>query len=357
MNISPEQQALINDPRGRAPTQLVGQRVKKDGSTETTYMAAQALSDLHVGNPAEPMFTYYNKGIIMGQNLPKNEEPNCSVDGAGFEFAYTIDPSERKKVSFNYTLKNSVKAGEKPIVFLVASPLPHAMIYVINNGILYTIGFGYNDETGRQKLSKKLIEKGQDALAHSIETINGALYTADYLMPEATQAGKIAWVGFLDMDTVNRIERLLNQTTAIIYTGVITANGSYKISNKCTLMVPQQYCEAAHFISRSATNCITWAQTMLNTRIDCGWLGNPKYCKPVTEDEWKDIKDNMNNPRELDATIKEIQNRLRVPNICTRISKKLGLCGGMSRRRKNKYKNKNKHKKTNKKIKRVKRKH
>ena len=327
-------------------TSYFGERTTSRGTKVNTYLAAQALSQMHSGK-ANAIFDYYNDDrIVTGRNLPEYFKEDCQVDNNNFQLAYTI--GENKRVSFNYSLKKSVLSAtqdyERPIVFLVTSSAPHAMIYIIDGPRLYTVGFGYNDVTGRSKLSKTLNRIGQHGLAHSIETVNGALYTADYLMPGFQHEAKIAWVGFLDMNMVNSIEEDLNTVTTIIYSGNINAGGGYNVSNECILMLPRQYCEAAGFINKGTTNCILWAQSKLHINIDCGFLGSPKDCQSITEDEFEDIKNNLNSGPQLEEIITNIQRRLTAGNFCTRISRRLGLCGGgVSKKRKNnKPKNNNK---------------
>jgi hypothetical protein len=283
----------------------------------------------------------------MGENLPEELRQYCFVNDRDFKLPYPLPSNGPNvpKVEFNSTLKMAASRlnGFTPIVFLVVSPkVPHAMIYVIHESQLYTIGFGYYGR--RDWFSTKLLASRNTKLAHAIGTLKGALYSADFLMPKEDQPSFIAWVGFLDMNTVNRIEYLLNGTSVIIYSGT-KDSGVYDVSNKCNLVVPQSYCEGAAFL-RYGTNCIEWAQSMLGIKIDCGFLGHPSDCKPITVEEWEDIKANMNNFVNLKEIIGVVQKRLTRANICTRVAKKLGICGGMSRRRR-----KNKCKKTNKKTK------
>ena len=106
-------------------------------------------------------------------------------------------------------------------------------------------------------------------------------------------------------------------------------------------MLPLKYCEAAGFISRGgATNCILWAQSKLNINIDCGFSGSPANCQPITEDEFYNIKANLNNGPRLQEIVEKTQRRL---------VRRLGLySGGVSKKRRN-IKRKNKNKKSNKK--------
>ena len=341
---------------------LYGQRTNRAGEVVNDYVAGAALTALHGTGPALPIFEYYTTGFGMGKNLPDRLKASAIIEGAivegkTFEYSYNI-PLTKPITQLNQLLQADLDGLAKdspvynrPLVFLVASGAPHAMIYIISGGKVFSVGFGFHGPSGQEKLPTKLAAAGQAGLAHSVEIINGALYSADYLMPTKNQSAKLAWVGFLTDDIIANIKKDLVQVTNIIYTGTIGSGMGYNVSYNCMLEFGQGYCEAAGFINRGTTNCILWAQSKLNINIDCGFSGNPKNCSPILQDEFADLVQNMNDGPELNNIVTAIQKRLTVGNICTLISRRLGLCGGRSsKRRKNKNKNKNKNKKTHKKT-------
>jgi hypothetical protein len=190
-------------------TDYYGQRVTSSGNVVTTYLAAQALSQLHVGE-AEPVFQYFNDDrIFVGRNLPDFFKDACSVEGNTFQLAYSIPQDKKKRVTFSWLLKKAVESAEnvydRPLVFLVTSNAPHAIIYIIHQGNLYTVGFGFRDEMGQQKIAK-ILKPISAKMAHLFETLNGAIYTADSVMPRIEHAAKIAWVGFLDNNMIKSID-------------------------------------------------------------------------------------------------------------------------------------------------------
>jgi hypothetical protein len=335
---------------------LFGQRMNRAGQVVDDYVAGSALSVLHYGPPL-PIFEYSNKDVTMGSNLPAKLRQYADVDGSTFQYTSDV-PSKKPIRELNRLLKrdldeldNNSPVYDRPLVFLVASSAPHAMIYIISSGKVFTVGFGYLGSPGRTKLPRTLEAAGQPGLAHTFEILNGALYSADYLMPNDNQGAKLVWVGFLTDDIIDNIKQDLVQVNSIVYTGTIDARGVYNVSYNCMLGFGQGYCEAAGFINKdTTTNCILWAQSKLNIKVECGWAGNPKECRPILPAEFDDLRNNMNNGPRLIDIVTDIQARLAVGNICTQISRRLGICGGRSSKRRKNIKRKNKNKKTHKKT-------
>ena len=348
---------LLNDRPSYLP--LHGSRRTSTGKVIKDYVAGAALTALFAG-PALPIFEYFNYDrVVMGRNLPDRLKGDAIVseDGTTFEYNHDIPTGGIKQLNhFLQTELDSLGENpqdyERPLVFLVASGAPHAMIYIISGAKVFSVGFGFHGSPGRGKTPTKLAAAGQHSLAHSIEILNGALYTADYLMPNQNQPAKLAWVGFLTDNIINSIKADLVQVTNIIYTGTI--GGGYHVSYNCMLEFGQGYCEAAGFINKdTTTNCIEWAQKKLNIKLDCGWSKNPKNCRPILQEEFDDLINNMNNMNtsNLYRIVTAIQKRLAVGNFCTRIGRTMGLCGGRTSKIRKHIKRKNKNKKTSKKTK------
>jgi hypothetical protein len=351
---------MIADPNIQN-TALYGERVTSRGTVQMDYLAAQALSRLHAGE-ALPIFKARSR-IYPGERLSSNLIPNCTIyDDDTFAISENYNPGD---VYFDTNLEDEVlKTRDRkdlPIVFLVASGMPHATIYILSGPRLYTVGFGFS-RSGREiddKLTTAARMTGREKFAHMVEKITGAIYSADLASPQVQHEAKLVWVDYLTKGIIDRIKADLNSTQSIEYTGEIVDARNLMVSNECTLIVSQEYCEAAGFIRNGTINCLLWAQSKLNINIDCGFWGDPRNCKPITVAEYDNILRNFNNSSNLEKIINNIQTRLKPSgNICTKISKQLGFCGGrgISRRRKNiKRKNKsknNKNKKTKKNYKR-----
>lgn len=343
-------------------TSYYGDRTTSRGTVVKDYLVTQAITRLHTNTEALPVFEYNNpSGIVLGKKVPRSLISSCEIDAKRpNQFSLFYEIPEDNVIIGNNVLRFAAaetKEYNRPLVFLVTSNAPHAMIYIINEGLVYSVGFGFYDDMFQQKMSK-VLQRFSETWAHRIETLDGALYSADFLMPNVSQGGKIVWVGFLDDEIFRRIENDVKQTAAIIYSGTISADGTYTISNKCTLLTPKcRYCEGAGFMKNGASNCLIWAQSKLNVNINCGFKGTPDECHSITPDELNAVI--QNSGPELVKVVKDIQRRIEPVDICTRISRSLGLCGGTRRRKNMKRKNKNKksNKRSNKKTRKNKRKH
>lgn len=345
-------------------TSYVGERTSGQGVTYKTFMAARGLSALHSGRPAIPIFSDF-KGIIPGNILSNKFNKYVDVtQGAGQNKWELLVDNDDRTLRFNDALKSSVQEGNMPLVFLITTPI-HAMIYIIDGPNLYTLGYGFQGVSDEfpNKLSSLISKTGaSSSIAHMFETIRGAIYTADFLMPSHKHEGKLSWVGFLDMDMIDRIQEFLDITWYILYKGEGYKGEGYNrkymnISNETILVLDTKYLESAGFlkgnandISEQSFNCLVWAQKILNINIDCGFLGNPKNCKPISEEQFDSILNNIQNV-DLPDIIEEIQKDLELPsNVCSRVSRSLKRCLGISggktkHKRKNKRKNKRKSKK------------
>jgi hypothetical protein len=274
----------------------------------------------------EPIFTVLgdDNNLLEQEKLPKELRGECIVDDEENNFIYCQAVNGRKKVVVNEILTEAAKnvhRNQRPIVFLVVCGVPHAMIYIIHENTLYTVGFGYNDQH-KNGIIKDALRKSDNpimkSIAHSIEVLNGSLYSADYLMPELEQIGKIVWIDYLDENILHRIQDELNHSTAVMYNGTYKSNRNrpiFELSQNCTVMVQQKYCEAAGFMHNGTTNCIRWALQILDIRLNCGFLQNPMKCKEVNEEQFNLFKENFLNPGNLETIINNIQQRL-TPKIC-----------------------------------------
>ena len=329
-----------------------GERTTLKGDKVKDFMAASAISDLYNGRPPEPIFEYYNRDrIIIGRNLPTAQKGNADVDPNDNSFILPYDIPAGDTVQISRTLYDAVRSEpekDRPLVFIITTRVPHAILCILYAGILYTAGFGFYDEHQNGKILNALRSKGQHGIAHTIEEVNGAIYTSDYLFPQVQQGGKISWIGYLNDDMCQRITLYLEEARCIVYTGKIDRmTGAYVVSNNCNVIVNKKYSEASGFINRSATNCIRWVQQITGIQLNCGVQEDPAKCMNITVDEWNDIRDNYKNSDGLYEIIGEIQHRLK-PNFCTRFQQTLGICrsGGKKRtrkigkNRKNKRKNK-----------------
>lgn len=343
-----------------------GTRETSQGEIVAATLAQRALRLFYAGEPLPIFEDYPGIPTELGYNnlgtKYKGEEQGLIINDTDPNTWFLVMATEGTKHPIvRQNIREAAESSDitdRPIIMLVTSGMPHAILYIFHEAKLYTCGYGYSSEISHnfKNLTSDLLTKaGKTDFARAFEKSTGAIFTADTMAPSETHEAKISWVGFLDKVMVDRIQDFLNNTLLIIFSG--KKEGRYnKVSNNTKLIVSNAYYAAAGILpSREAYNCLTWAQNILGIKIDCGLIGSPKHCKGITEDQFNLLKQNMNKP-ELPQIISDIQETLTEPsNICTRIGKAMGICGG-SRRRKGKGKGKGKGKsrkakKTNKKRK------
>jgi hypothetical protein len=330
-------------------------RTTSAGKEVRADMAINALQTFY--HTVLPIFTYDN-GLKLDKSLPSKLDANVSDNGDGSSYIIqTIDTADPKP-QLNANIRSGLKFYQRynHIVFALTSSV-HAIICILSsNGILYTVGFGYLGAPQQTKLLNALRQGKRigQRIAHAMEIITGALYTADYLLPKNTHACKIAWVGYLTKSMCDRLQSYLDETTSIVYS-LQNKTSSYFVTNNCTLTVNQKYSEASGVINRDTTNCIRWLQKILGVQLNCGIIvDDPASCIGIEETEWEDLADAIEekNLKLVEQLIGEIQHRLQ-PSCTLRgwkmikgACKYVGLTSGGKRTRKiaNKCKNKRKNK-------------
>lgn len=142
----------------------------------------------------------------------------------------------------------------------------HSSLLILHKGKYYSFGFGYSDNAS-------------SGLAHMIETINGAIYTPDYLIatdlfsssdfnkrnPFASKAFKykIGDYGIFTRDMYNRTINILK--------GVDYKKSFYSPDEKCFMLITPdiKYCELSGQGTKTS-NCSNFALTIVGgDRINC----------------------------------------------------------------------------------------
>jgi hypothetical protein len=192
--------------------------------------------------------------------------------------------------------------------------------------------------TKKTKINRKfrpIIEN----IAHHFEILQGAIYSPDYLLPNSTQESKISWVGFLDENIINRLKKFLNTAKKIRYKGKIV-NTQY-VMKSTNIVVIEKYTESASSLPFldffEKYNCLMWAKGILGATIDCD-LNRPSNCSSISQNDFNNLYDNLNNPPELVKVVNKIKNRWCIEPACT-------ISGGKTRK-KNRKNNKKNNKKT-----------
>ncbi len=319
--------------------------LKPDGTVKykNAFVASRAIDSIATGKNLSIFDTYDN--IIQGSTVTRDQSKYIDTNDNTLTIDCTGDPPQ-----FRSELIEAVENGNPPLVILVTSKI-HAIIYIIHEGNKYTVGYGYNgsgDESLKaNKLankvrtsSKSYAKKIKDPLAHMIEYLPGALYTADYLVPEDDNIARISWITFLDVNIITEIQDMLYHANEIVYN--IKNN---IVSDQAIVNLDQNYSEAIQIMKPlgflNGYNCIVWAEKVLGVNGLCGAISNPNTCPSVTQQEWKDVIKNMSNIEGLVPIIQDIVCRLK-PDFCTSIMRTLRLKGGKKTRKNKKTNNRRK---------------
>jgi hypothetical protein len=101
-------------------------------------------------------------------------------------------------------------------VFLVVSPI-HSMILILNlDGTLFTVGYGYTRVLDAEKNAKSHSSSIFAPLVGLVNPMEGALYTADYLIPQTYHESKLVWIGVFTDEIKSRLEATLRKRSNIV---------------------------------------------------------------------------------------------------------------------------------------------
>jgi hypothetical protein len=328
-----------------------GERITSQGATVTSFLAQRALSQLFTGEPLPIFEDFPGVPTELGYNnlatKYKGEEQGLIISDTDPNTWFLVMATEGARYpTVRQNIREAAESSDitdRPIVMLVTSGMPHAILYIFHEAKLYTCGYGYSSEISHnyKNLTSDLLTKaGKTDIAHTFEKMTGAIFTADAMSPSENHQAKISWIGFLDKGMVDRIQDFFNNTLLILFSG--KKEGRYnKVSNKAKLVVSNSYYAAAGILpSREAYNCLTWAQNILGVNINCGLLGSPSDCKGITEEQFALFKASMNYS-DLPKVIADIQQTLIAPRgICSKVGEALGLCSSSKKGGKKKSKGK-----------------
>ena len=292
----------------------------KTGATSQAHMAGKYLLDLassrNIYPIYDPPFTERNGPRLndIGKGLVGNVQNYTGKKVRWGPVSYTRPPGVPIEVREEIT-RNIGQGLDNPLVFFITSNIPHASIVIRTaNGRLYSCGYGYygDVEPGEAPVEaglQRIVEKIDNAfdlerrlglnLPHKVEALRGAIYSPDMMDPE--KVARIAWVGRLTHRIVGRLNAFLNKTQEIYFGGNyadIDKHGHIPISDKTALTLPDVYMESASMWTRGASvwtsaqiywNCMEWAKSILDIKLDCGPMSHPVSCTPVTEQEVSDI--------------------------------------------------------------------
>lgn len=277
------------DPNDFVPSKYIYSRSSRSWEFKDTFTAA--LQVLFHGKP-KPIFQYDE--IEPEITDITAEEPNF------IQKKWFVDVEEGL-LQLHPDLQKCNATNS--FVFINVSKF-HAIVFILKvTGELFTVGFGYygNRNSNRVQMAKTVVSRGESAAAHLVGKVNvknGALYSADFLLPSKDHESKIIWCDLFTDEIKAKLLFTLSRTKTIMYNveqmvdpHSEDSSGNYgppkfHVTNQAVLEVDTAYFEAAEFIPNIGFNCIKWAKFILGgLHLHCGINGQPYSCKGLKDDQ------------------------------------------------------------------------
>lgn len=254
--------------------------------------------DILETNPHRDFHFFATEGLEYIVDRSKLKIPDKDLDLYKFgDFTAVYNFKKNEGINIREDILEASKSSRKPLFFVVTSP-HHAILCIIYNNTIYSVGYGY------------LGDRQEDKKKHFWEYMDGSIYSSDDSMPTREHDSSIAWVGFLTETICNNIDKYIRSATGIIYQGRVRAN-KFKISTNFKLKIPYDYREASGWFPTDNTfNCIEWVKHIIGENLNCG-EGRPGKCDSVSQSEWDSLINSMGNNRQLYITVGNIQGRLK----------------------------------------------
>ena len=193
----------------------------------------------HDGERGEPAFKYHNyRGTRDDRDNPVDERGVPVVS-----FIRKVTKSESR-----LTLREELVEGiqepnvlERPIVFLVATNIPHTGIYILYGGQFYSVAFGY------------------DTFPEF-----GSLYSIDIPLIKYSEA-RIVWIGILTHAMVERLQAEFDLVTSIVgnFKKADVAGGPLIVDRLMFFHTPRVYGGGDADSNPDEWNCTKWAMHIL----------------------------------------------------------------------------------------------
>ena len=304
---------------------IYGQRTTTTNKIVYDNISTFGISQLHSNDP-EPIFI--SDTIIeydeTEDGFTEDDLDRLNIDLNRDRYGKWSFFTDSEKLSINPAIVEAVDNGDSPLLFVIVTKTPHAILCILCESKLYTFGFGYSGGTNKHNRQS----------LHNISENDGAIYTADYLYSKITQSSSIIWVDIVTKEMINRIQHTLDKSIDVNYTCKLenvdpTSQTPFNkksrilLTGKNTIALDNYaYCALFNLhTTNKTTNCINWAMYIIGQQLNCGFLYNsPATCKTINQDDFDDIKQNINNDNDLKNVIYSIQELLLRGGILTRIA-------------------------------------
>ena len=136
---------------------------------------------------------------------------------------------------------------DRPIVFLVATNIPHTGIYILYGGQFYSVAYGYD---------------------RSRPPVVGSLYSIDIPLIQSS-AARIVWVGILTDAIVGRLQEEFDQVTDVVanFKDADVAGQPLIVDRLMFFHIPKVYGGLGADSNPDEWNCTKWAMHVLFGRM------------------------------------------------------------------------------------------
>ena len=173
-------------------------------------------------------------------------------DEATFKYHNYRGPADAASFSYKpksrLTLRDELVEGmsesnvlDRPIVFLVATNIPHTGIYILYGGQFYSVAYGYDTSPAV-----------------------GSLYSIDIPLIQFSEA-RIVWVGILTDAIMIRLQKEFDQVTDIVgnFKDADVAGQPLIVDRLMFFHTPREYGGVGADASATQWNCTKWAMHIL----------------------------------------------------------------------------------------------
>lgn len=262
---NPMHQARMNPMTITQMFPVTGSRTTRSGLTVNSQMARKIFERLTTGNFMHPdpddgkIMQSLEEKILPVYRMPFVSDPESDFifNEVGFgkhdigDHMYDLGKDERIQIRNEIASALTTQRHrllDVPLVFLVITNIPHASIYILVGGKLYSFGYGYYGDSGPD--------------GRPLEVMPGAIYSIDILMGDNNEA-RIAWVGILDQATLDRMNAKFASVTQIIFSVTRNKDGESIVSKQSYLLIPDQYSGTLAETQPAYYDCLKWAMEVL----------------------------------------------------------------------------------------------
>jgi hypothetical protein len=318
----------------------IDERTTTKGDKVTSAVATRVLNELLDTDIQKEIFSIYEGELDGSFNLAGKEITSGEISKFGGILIkeegvrYIFQKIKRGGISLNNHLTEGASnknEKDRPIVIMISSKV-HSLIYILYEGVPYTVGFGYWGDIQNQPYSTSIIRKGleltvpsmADGVYGEIKIKAGAIYSSDHAWAKDNQSSQISYIGYMNPTFVKKMNKYLNRCTEIRYPILSSRLDTFIVGNECILTGQNlwNYQRAAEYFPLNV-NCIKFAIDVLglprnyciqNLNLKKGGPfrpNNPGVCPSITNKEWENFVNAYHTSSDnLEKVINSINKRI-----------------------------------------------